>query len=68
MSNAVGKSISLYNWDAVEKKAKVLKIDRSKYIQGLVDKDLNHKRIRDYTMDIFQISLILILFVIVVVK
>lgn len=41
--NSVSKTVSLYNWDAVENKAKNLNLDRSKYIQTLVNRDVNKK-------------------------
>ena len=51
------KTISLdgshLTWDKIDSRAKQLNLNRSKYTQQLYEKDLQPKKIKDHTVEIF---------------
>ena len=52
---------SKYTWDDIDNRAHKLNMDRSEYLQGLVEKDLNRK------IDVKKIDIVIVLLVFVVI-
>ena len=58
---------SVFSWDDVEVKTKKLNMDRSEYVQKLIETDLRKKKNRFNIRDIVMLLCLALLFVILIV-